>query len=467
MSEKNSQVKELKDKLFAKKKNGFLRMNESEIAECDAFCEDYKKFLDRAKTEREAAAVAVEMLKAKGYVEYVPGMKLNPGDKIYKNNRDKAVVMAIIGTEPIRSGVRLCAAHIDSPRLDLKQNPLYEDSEMALFKTHYYGGIKKYQWTAMPLALHGVIVKSDNSKITVSIGEDEGDPVFCVTDLLPHLGTDQMKRTLAQGIKGEELNIVIGSRPFRDDEGSELVKLNILSILFEKYGITESDFISAELEAVPAFKARDIGFDRSMIGSYGHDDRVCAYTAFAATLDCENPKHTVVTVLTDKEETGSDGNTGLCSSYLEYFIADLAENLGSNGRTVLSASQCLSADVNAAFDPTFPEVMERNNCAYINKGVCVTKFTGARGKSGTSDASAEFVGRVRNLLDSNNVIWQTGELGKVDMGGGGTVAAYIANLDVDTIDVGVPVLSMHAPFEIVSKIDVYSAYRAFSVFIND
>lgn len=467
MSEKNSQVKELKDKLFAKKKNGFLRMNESEIAECDAFCEDYKKFLDRAKTEREAAAVAVEMLKAKGYVEYVPGMKLNPGDKIYKNNRDKAVVMAIIGTEPIRSGVRLCAAHIDSPRLDLKQNPLYEDSEMALFKTHYYGGIKKYQWTAMPLALHGVIVKSDNSKITVSIGEDEGDPVFCVTDLLPHLGTDQMKRTLAQGIKGEELNIVIGSRPFRDDEGSELVKLNILSILFEKYGITESDFISAELEAVPAFKARDIGFDRSMIGSYGHDDRVCAYTAFAATLDCENPKHTVVTVLTDKEETGSDGNTGLCSSYLEYFIADLAEDLGSNGRTVLSASQCLSADVNAAFDPTFPEVMERNNCAYINKGVCVTKFTGARGKSGTSDASAEFVGRVRNLLDSNNVIWQTGELGKVDMGGGGTVAAYIANLDVDTIDVGVPVLSMHAPFEIVSKIDVYSAYRAFSVFIND
>lgn len=467
MSEKNSQVKELKDKLFAKKKNGFLRMNESEIAECDAFCEDYKKFLDRAKTEREAAAVAVEMLKAKGYVEYVPGMKLNPGDKIYKNNRDKAVVMAIIGTEPIRSGVRLCAAHIDSPRLDLKQNPLYEDSEMALFKTHYYGGIKKYQWTAMPLALHGVIVKSDNSKITVSIGEDEGDPVFCVTDLLPHLGTDQMKRTLAQGIKGEELNIVIGSRPFRDDEGSELIKLNILSILFEKYGITESDFISAELEAVPAFKARDIGFDRSMIGSYGHDDRVCAYTAFAATLDCENPKHTVVTVLTDKEETGSDGNTGLCSSYLEYFIADLAEDLGSNGRTVLSASQCLSADVNAAFDPTFPEVMERNNCAYINKGVCVTKFTGARGKSGTSDASAEFVGRVRNLLDSNNVIWQTGELGKVDMGGGGTVAAYIANLDVDTIDVGVPVLSMHAPFEIVSKIDVYSAYRAFSVFIND
>lgn len=276
-----------------------------------------------------------------------------------------------------------------------------------------------------------------------------------------------MKRNLAQGIKGEELNIVVGSRPFKDDEASEAVKLNILNILNEKYGIIEDDFISAELEAVPAFKAKDIGFDRSMIGSYGHDDRVCAYTALSATLDCENPKHTVVTILTDKEETGSDGNTGLCSAYLKYFIADLAAEFGTEGRTVLSASECLSADVNSAFDPTFPDVLERNNCAYINKGVCVTKFTGSRGKSGTSDASAEFVGRVRNLLDSKNVIWQTGELGKVDMGGGGTVAAYIANLNVDTIDVGVPVLSMHAPYEIVSKIDVYMAYKAFSVFMAD
>ena len=338
---------------------------------------------------------------------------------------------------------------------------------MALFKTHYYGGIKKYQWTAIPLSLHGVIIKSDNSSVKVNIGEDENDPVFCVTDLLPHLATEQMKRNLAQGIKGEELNIVVGSRPFKDDEASEAVKLNILNILNEKYGIIEDDFISAELEAVPAFKAKDIGFDRSMIGSYGHDDRVCAYTALSATLDCENPKHTVVTILTDKEETGSDGNTGLCSAYLKYFIADLAAEFGTDGRTVLSASECLSADVNSAFDPTFPDVLERNNCAYINKGVCVTKFTGSRGKSGTSDASAEFVGRVRNLLDSKNVIWQTGELGKVDMGGGGTVAAYIANLNVDTIDVGVPVLSMHAPYEIVSKIDVYMAYKAFSVFMAD
>ena len=337
---------------------------------------------------------------------------------------------------------------------------------MAYLDTHYYGGIKKYQWTVIPLALHGVIVKADGSKVTVTIGEDEDDPVFCVNDLLPHLAQDQMKRNLAQGIKGEELNIVIGSRPFKEDGLSEAVKLNIMNILNEKYGIVEDDFLSAELEAVPAFKAKDIGFDRSMIGAYGHDDRVCAYTALMATVKCKNPKYTAVTILTDKEETGSDGNTGLQSAYLKYFIADLAAEFGEEGRTVLSNSECMSADVNAAFDPTFPDVMDKRNCAFINYGVVVTKFTGARGKSGTSDASAEFVGKIRRLLDKNNVIWQTGELGKVDMGGGGTVAAYIANLNVDTIDVGVPVLSMHAPFETVSKIDVYMTYKAFSAFIS-
>ncbi len=467
MSEKNNLAKELKEKLFAEKKHGLFRMSDEELIKCDEFCESYKKFLNSSKTEREAVKTSIKLLEEKGYSEYKNGMQLKAGDKIYRNNRGKAVIAAVIGKEPIEEGVRLCAAHIDSPRLDLKQNPVYEDNKIALFKTHYYGGIKKYQWTTIPLSLHGVIVKADGQEICVSIGEDENDPVFCVTDLLPHLAGEQMKRNLAQGIKGEELNIIIGSRPFRDDEASEAVKLNILSILFEKYGITESDFISAELEAVPAFKAKDVGFDRSMIGSYGHDDRVCAYTALAAALDCEDPRHTVVTVLTDKEETGSDGNTGLCSAYLTYFIEDIAEAFGSNGRTVLSASECLSADVNAAFDPTFPEVNERNNCAYINNGVCVTKFTGARGKSGTSDASAEYVGKVRRLLDRENVVWQTGELGKVDGGGGGTVAAYIANLNVDTIDVGVPVLSMHAPYEIVSKIDVYMAYRAFSVFMAD
>ncbi|MCM1007841.1 MAG: aminopeptidase [Ruminococcus flavefaciens] len=467
MERNNELVKELKDKLLFNRKNAVYNMSEEELTECDNFCEDYKDFMDKAKIEREAVVYSIELLKQNGYVEYKKGMKLNAGDKIYRNNRGKAVLMAVIGTVPIDEGVRLCAAHIDSPRLDLKQNPLYEDTELALFKTHYYGGIKKYQWTTIPLALHGVVCKADGTSVNVSIGEDESDPVFCVTDLLPHLANTQMSKTLAKGITGEQLNILIGSRPFKDDEESGAVKLNIMNILFEKYGITEADFISSELEAVPALKARDIGFDRSMIGAYGHDDKVCAYTALRATVDCKNPVHTVVTVLTDKEETGSDGNTGLCSAYLEYFIADIAEALGSDGRTVLSASECLSADVNAAFDPTFPEVNERNNCAYINRGVVVTKYTGARGKSGTSDASAEFTGRIRRLMDEKNVIWQTGELGKVDEGGGGTVAAYIANLNVDTIDLGVPVLSMHAPYEIVSKIDTYMAYKAFMAFVED
>lgn len=466
-NKEKSVSKELKEKLFLQRKNGYLRINDEEERVVFEFAENYKRFLDIAKTEREAAAEAVKALESAGFTEYKKGMTLNPGDKIYRNNRGKAIIAAVIGTAPIEEGVRLCAAHIDSPRLDLKQNPLYEDNELALFKTHYYGGIKKYQWTAIPLSLHGVIVKADGTTVTVNIGEDEADPVFCVTDLLPHLATEQMTRPSTKLIRGEELNLLIGSIPFREDETSEAVKLNIMNILFNKYGITEDDFISAELEAVPAFKARDIGFDRSMIGGYGHDDRCCAFPALAATVDCVAPVHTAVTVLTDKEETGSDGNTGLCSSYLEYFIADIAEALGSDGRSVLSASQCLSADVNAAFDPTFADVNERNNCAYVNKGVCITKYTGARGKSGTSDASAEFAGRIRRLMNSKNVIWQTGELGKVDAGGGGTVAAYIANLNVDTIDMGVPVLSMHAPYEVISKLDLYMAYKAFAAFIAD
>ncbi|MCM1528895.1 MAG: aminopeptidase [Alistipes sp.] len=469
MSENNekSVSKELKEKLFMQRKNGYYKINSEEEKAVFAFAENYKRFLDIAKTEREAAAEAVRTLESVGFIEYKKDMPLKPGDRIYRNNRGKSIVAAVIGTAPIAEGVRLCAAHIDSPRLDLKQNPLYEDNELALFKTHYYGGIKKYQWTTIPLSLHGVIIKADGSTVNVNIGEDDSDPVFCVTDLLPHLATEQMTRPATKLIKGEDLNLLIGSIPFREDETSEAVKLNIMSILFDKYGITEDDFISAELEAVPAFKARDIGFDRSLIGGYGHDDRCCAFPALAATVDCNAPVHTAVTVLTDKEETGSDGNTGLCSAYLEYFIADIAEALGSNGRDVLSASECLSADVNAAFDPTFAEVNERNNCAYVNKGVCITKYTGSRGKSGTSDASAEFAGRIRRLMNSKNVIWQTGELGKVDAGGGGTVAAYIANLNVDTIDMGVPVLSMHAPYEVISKLDLYMAYKAFAAFIAD
>ncbi len=461
-----SKGKQLKEKLMTSKKNSVLKMTEEQVKEADSFCEEYKNFLNNAKTEREAVEYTVDLLEKNGFKPFKPGMGLKAGDKVYVNNRGKAVVMAVIGSEDIRSGVNICAAHIDSPRLDLKQCPVYEDTEMALFKTHYYGGIKKYQWSVIPLALHGVIVKADGTSVKVRIGEEEDDPVFCVNDLLPHLAAEQMKRPLAQGIKGEELNIVIGSRPFKEDDLSEAVKLNILNILNEKYGIVEEDLLSAELEAVPAFKAKDVGFDRSLVGSYGHDDRVCAYTALKATVDCDAPVKTAVTVLTDKEETGSDGNTGLQSSYLKFFICDLAAEFGAEGRHVLSASQCLSADVNSAFDPTFPDVLEKRNCAYINYGVCVTKFTGARGKSGTSDASAEFVGKIRRLLDSNDVIWQTGELGKVDMGGGGTVAAYIANMNIDTIDVGVPVLSMHAPFETVSKIDTYMAYKAFKAFIG-
>lgn len=462
--DKNSVGNTLKEKLFLERKNGGLLLDDAELAKADAFCEDYKAFLDASKTEREAVEYTIALAEKNGFVPFEYKKRYQAGDRVYYNNRGKAVILATFGTEPIENGVMIAAAHIDSPRLDLKPRPLYEDNELALFKTHYYGGIKKYQWTVIPLALHGVICKKDGSKVTINIGEADTDPVFCVNDLLPHLATDQMKRTLNEGVKGEELNILVGSRPFKDDDASERVKLNILNILNQKYGITEGDFLSAELEAVPNYKARDLGFDRSMIAAYGHDDRVCAYTALMAAINCTNPAKTTVTVLADKEETGSEGNTGLQSSYLKYFIADLAEPFGVNGRTVLSHSKCLSADVNAAFDPTFADVNERNNCAYLNYGVVITKYTGARGKSGTSDASAEYAGEIRALLDSKNVVWQTGELGKVDQGGGGTVAAYIANLDVDVIDLGVPVLSMHAPYEVVSKIDVYMAYRAFFEF---
>ena len=463
--EKN-EVQELKEKLFSQPKHAIQRMSDAERKACDKFCEDYKAFMNTAKTEREINTFVIDELQKQGYQEFQPGMKLKAGDKIYLNNRGKAVMMATIGTADIREGVRLCAAHIDSPRLDMKQHPLYENQEIGYFKTHYYGGIKKYQWTTVPLSLHGVIVKKDGTKVTVRIGEDEEDPVFYITDLLPHLADEQMRRTAPQIIKGEELNIVIGSLPLKSDKGNELVKLALMKLLNEKYGITEEDFLSAELEAVPAYKAKDVGFDRSLIGAYGHDDKVCSYPAFRASMAVTAPEHTSVVILTDKEETGSDGNTGLKSSYLKYFLEDLAECFGANGRAVMRASKCLSADVNAGFDPTFPEVLEKNNCAYLNYGVCVTKFTGARGKSGTSDASAEFVGEVRRILDDGGVIWQTGELGRVDLGGGGTVAAYIANLDIDTIDIGVPVLSMHAPYELVAKTDVWSAYRAFVEFLE-
>lgn len=467
MSKEKSRAEELKEKLFYNPKHASEVISQEETDKADAFCEEYKSFLNKAKTEREAVVYVLEKAKKNDFVEFDRAKKYNAGDKVYYNNRGKSIILAVIGKKGLENGTRLSAAHIDSPRLDMKQNPLYEDTEIAYFKTHYYGGVKKYQWTAIPLSLHGVVVKRDGTKAYVNVGEDDNDPKFVVTDLLPHLAAEQMKRTLADGIRGEELNILIGSRPFKDDEVSEKVKLNIMNILFEKYGIIESDFLSAELEAVPAFKSCDIGFDRSMIGSYGHDDRVCAYPAAEAIFNIENPEYTAITVLTDKEEIGSDGNTGLNSSYLKYFVADLANMQGVNYHTVLSNTHCLSADVNAAFDPTFPDVSERRNASYINKGVVITKYTGSRGKAGTSDASAEYMGKIRSMLDGADVVWQSGELGKVDAGGGGTVAMYLAALDIDVVDLGVPVLSMHAPFEVVSKLDIYMAYRAFKTFFEE
>lgn len=466
-NKEKTQSEMLKEKLFSQKKNAYFVLEDSEINSAYEVCEEYKAFMNKAKIEREFVNESVRAAKAAGFTEYEAGKKYSAGDKVYVVNRGKAMLLAVIGTRPLTDGIRLAAAHIDSPRLDLKQHPLYEDKEIALLKTHYYGGIKKYQWSTVPMALHGTIVKADGSSVDVNIGEDEGDPQFCVTDLLIHLADEQMKRPAAKVVKGEELNILVGSRPFKEDKGSQLVKLYTLQLLNEKYGINEDDFISAELEAVPACKAVDIGFDRSMIGAYGQDDKVCAFTELKAILETNEPSYTCVAVLTDKEEIGSMGNTGLESEYLRYFILRLANSFGVDGTAVISATQALSADVNAAFDPTFPEPTDINNGCRLNHGVAVTKYTGARGKSGSSDASAEFVGKVRRLFDANGVEWQTGELGKVDAGGGGTVAQYLANLDMDVIDVGVPVLSMHSPFEVTSKLDTYMAYKAFKVFFSE
>ncbi len=460
------ELNDIKKELFYEPKHAMEIVDDAVVKAADDFCEGYKKYLDEAKIERETVDFFVKEAEAKGYTEFDRTKKYNAGDKVYYNNRGKAIILCVFGKKSIAEGVKISAAHIDSPRLDLKPNPLYEDTSLAFFKTHYYGGIKKYQWTAIPLALHGVVVKANGESVKVCIGEDDNDPQFVITDLLPHLAGDQMKQTMSDGIKGEQLNILIGSRPFSKDEGADKVKLNIMKILNEKYGIVEGDFLSAELELVPAFKARDIGLDRSLIGAYGHDDKVCAYPAAQAIFDVVDPEYTCLTVLADKEETGSDGNTGLHSSYMKYFISDLAVMEGVEPWRVMSASECLSADVNAAYDPNFPEVSERKNSSFVNNGVVITKYTGARGKGGTSDASAEYMGKIRRMLNANDVVWQIGELGKVDAGGGGTVAMYVANLDIDTIDLGVPVLSMHAPLEVVSKLDVYMAYKAFKVFFE-
>lgn len=462
----SDKIKELKEKLFYEKKNGLLKLDEATLDKMQEYCEGYKTYLDNAKTEREAVKTAIELAEQKGFVPFVIGKKYNAGDKVYFNNRGKTVAFAVIGKQKADNGVNITAAHVDSPRLDLKPNPLYEELELALFKTHYYGGIKKYQWTALPLALHGVFAKKDGSVIEVNIGEDDADPKFVINDLLPHLAREQNKRTLSDGIRGEELNVLVGSMPFKSDEGSELVKLNILNILNEKYGITEEDFLSAELEIVPAAKACDIGFDRSLVGAYGQDDRVCAYPALTAVLEIESPEKTAIAILTDKEEIGSMGNTGLKSDFLSHVIHDICIMQGCDETVAKRNSKCLSADVNAGTDPTFQDVMERRNASFLNYGVVVTKYTGGGGKGSTSDASAEYVAEIRALLDNAGIIWQTGELGKVDSGGGGTVAMYVANLGIDVIDLGVPVLSMHAPYETTAKLDVYMCYRTMYEFMK-
>ena len=459
-------AKELYEKLSYKKKNVFEVSTPEEIKAIYDYSVGYMKYLDDAKTEREATEATIALVEAQGYTEYKFGDKLTVGDKKYFNQKGKSIFVFRVGSRDLEEdGVKILASHIDSPRLDLKQVPLYEDANMGFFKTHYYGGVKKYQWTAIPLALHGVIVKADGSKVNVKIGEDDTDPVFYINDLLPHLGARQSQEPLGTAISGETLNILVGGLPYADDEVSDKVKMTVLSLIYEKYGVVEEDFLSAELCVVPAFKARDIGFDRALIGAYGHDDRVCSYPAVTALLDTEGDS-TVLVVLADKEEIGSVGLTGMQSDVLVDLIAKISEALGKDEIIVRSKSVCLSADVTAAYDPNFADVYERRNSAMISCGTCMSKYTGARGKSGTSDASAELVGYVRKIFADNGVIWQTAELGKVDAGGGGTVAQYIANHNIETVDLGVPVLSMHAPYEVVSKADVYSTYKAFCAFIK-
>lgn len=449
---------EIRDELFYKQKNGYDTMSTQQRIDMEDYCRGYMAFLNEARTEREAVKIAIEMAEDKGFVEFVDGMKLSPGDKVYCNNRSKALMLAVIGRKSLEEGCVIAGAHVDSPRIDLKQNPLYESDELAYFKTHYYGGIKKYQWVTIPLELHGVVALKNGETIDVSIGHDPSDPQFVITDLLPHLGKEQMRKTMEEGITGEGLNILIGSIPYAD-EGSDRVKLAVMSILNDRYGIVEEDFLSAELTAVPAFEVREIGLDCSLIGGYGHDDRVCAYAELKAILDLdEAPEKTAVCILADKEETGSDGVSGMQSSAFECFMEELCAGQNVPLRRCFKNSFCLSADVTAAFDPNFPEVSEKRNDAKLNYGMGICKFTGARGKSGTSDASAEIVGYLRRIFADAGVVWQMSELGKVDQGGGGTIAKYMANRNIDTIDAGVPVMSMHAPFEVVAKFDCFMTY---------
>ena len=450
---------ELRESLLMAPKNGYARISPEQREEMNAYCRRYMAFMDECKTEREATAWAVREAEKRGYKPFAPGMDVKPGDKIYYNNRDKAIALAVIGTDSLAKGVNICAAHVDSPRMDVKPNPLYEDSQIAYFKTHYYGGIKKYQWPTVPLAIHGVVYRKDGTVVTVTIGEDDNDPVLMVTDLLIHLAADQMQKPLAKGIEGEQLNVLLGTEPI-EGEGADLVKLNIMKWLNEKYGLIEEDFLSAELTVVPAGRCREVGLDRSLLAAYGHDDRVCAYAELDSLFAIENPTKTAVCILADREEVGSMGISGMQSHYFEHFIGGLCDAQEVKLEDCFANSFCLSADVTNAFDPNFAETCDRRNNAQLNYGVAVCKYTGSRGKSGASDASAEAMGHVRSTLDKAGVIWQTATLGKVDQGGGGTVAVYMANRNIVTVDAGVPVLSMHAPIELVSKLDCYETMLA-------
>ena len=450
---------ELRESLLAQPKNGYAQMTDEQHQEMENYISGYRRFLDDCKTEREATAWAAAKAEAHGFKALTPGMAVQPGDKVYYVNCNKSILLAVVGKQPLSAGANICASHIDSPRMDLKPNPLYEDSEIAYLKTHYYGGIKKYQWTAIPLALHGVVYRKDGTMVDVVIGEDDNDPVLMISDLLPHLAADQMKKTLAEGIVGEQLNVILGSQPLTG-EGSDLVKLHVMKLLNEKYGIKEYDFASAELSIVPAGKCREVGLDRSLLGAYGHDDRVCAYASLIPMLDMATPERTAVCVLADKEEIGSVGISGMQSQAFEYFMEMLCDAQGVKLSHCFANSFCLSADVSNAFDPNFAETCDRRNNSMINYGVAICKYTGSRGKGGASDASAEAMGHVRTTLEEAGVVWQLATMGKVDQGGGGTVAAYMANRNIVTVDAGVPVLSMHAPIELVSKLDCYMTMLA-------
>jgi len=446
------------------KANFYDKATEEEIKAAYDYCDGYMTYMDASKTEREAVKVSIKMAEEHGYKPYSFGMEIKAGDKYYYNNRGRNLYLFRIGSEDINNGMRIVASHIDSPRLDFKQVPVYEDGGFCFAKTHYYGGVRKYQWVAMPLALHGTVAKKDGSSFDICIGDEDGDPVFYINDLLPHLAKDQSSRPLGSAIPAESMNIVLGSRPLANTEDSNKIKLNVLTILNEKYGINEEDFLSADIFVVPAGKARDVGFDRSLMSAYGHDDKVCAYPSLTALFESDASEHTLMVVLADKEEIGSEGNTGMQSALFTDLMGAITEALGGNFYAVKANSKCLSADVNACFDPNFAEVYESKNAAKINCGITMSKYTGSGGKGGTNDAPAEYIAWIRKIYEENGVIWQTAELGKTDQGGGGTVAKFIAKHNIETVDLGVPVISMHAPYEVVSKADVYSAHKAFLAF---